>query len=51
MAAHGDTTGVNLSAWLGSDPDLALVEADMGAWHDAHPCECEALCECEESKG
>jgi hypothetical protein len=44
---HGDTPGVDLGVFLGPDPDLALVQADMGAWAEAHPCECEALCECE----
>jgi len=25
-----------------------MVEADMGEWMDAHPCECEAMCECDD---
>ncbi len=35
-------------ALLSDDPDLWLITADMQAWSEAHPCECEALCECEE---
>lgn len=35
--------------FFGPDPALALVHADMGAWREAHPCDCEALCVCEES--
>jgi hypothetical protein len=30
-----------------TDPGLALVHADMGAYLEAHPCVCPALCECE----
>lgn len=44
---HGDPQPIQLEVWLGPDPELALVEADMGAWHDAHPCDCDALCECD----
>ena len=40
-----------LDVWLGDDPDVALVVADMDVWADAHPCDCEALCECEETRG
>jgi len=32
--------------WLSDDPDLALVHADPITWALAHPCDCEALCEC-----
>lgn len=39
---------VHLETWLGADPALALVTADLKAYSDAHPCECEALCECED---
>lgn len=36
-----------LHVWL-KDPGLALVEANMGAWLKAHPCDCEGLlCECD----
>lgn len=35
--------------FLSDDPDLAMVEADMAAWHEAHPCECEAMCVCDET--
>jgi hypothetical protein len=47
---HGDTPGVDLNVWLGDDPELALVTADMDAWDEAHPCECDALCECPEAQ-
>lgn len=33
--------------FFGTDPGLALVHAPMSAWLKAHPCECEALCECD----
>lgn len=38
--------------WLGDDPDLALVRADMRAWAEAHDdrCECEAICVCEDTR-
>lgn len=45
---HGETHTMDLPMWLGPDPDLAMVEADMRAWEEAHPCECDALCVCEE---
>jgi hypothetical protein len=45
---HGDPkTEVPADVFLSDDPDLAMVHADMAAWMEAHPCECEALCECE----
>lgn len=44
---HGDSATIDLAVWLGPDPEIALVEADFGAWADAHPCDCEALCECD----
>jgi hypothetical protein len=47
MSNHGETTGVDMAVWLGDDPDLAMVTADLHSWAAAHPCECEALCECE----
>lgn len=40
-----------VDVWLSDDPDLALVHADMGVWHDAHPCDCEAMCTCDGSEG
>ena len=43
---HGASLGIDMSVWLGDDPELALVHADPSAWEEAHPCECEALCEC-----
>lgn len=45
---HGSVPGVDLAVWLGDDPDLAMVNADLVAWSAAHPCECEALCTCDE---
>ena len=33
--------------FLSDDPAVGMVHADMGAWLRAHPCDCEALCECE----
>jgi hypothetical protein len=32
--------------FLSDDPWLALVHADMGAYREAHPCVCPALCVC-----
>jgi hypothetical protein len=43
---HGADSGVDYS-FFGPDPDLAMVKADMAVYHEAHPCECEALCVCE----
>jgi hypothetical protein len=43
---HGEPEEVDLPIFLGPDPDLALVKADMDAWAEAHPCDCEDLCEC-----
>jgi len=45
---HGDVTGIDIATWLGHDPALALVTADLAAWEAAHPCECEGLCECDD---
>lgn len=48
MAAdHAAREEVPVGVWLSSDPALALARADMTAWADAHPCECEAICECD----
>ena len=41
------TTFADYDAMLADDPDLWLVNADMRAWTEAHPCECEALCTCD----
>ena len=30
------------------DPELLLVFADLSQWVKDHPCECEALCTCDE---
>jgi hypothetical protein len=45
---HGGSVETPIEAALSDDPELALAWADMAAWHEAHPCECEALCECEQ---
>ena len=45
---HGAPRPIDLTTWLGDDPHLALVTADMSEWLAAHPCECEALCRCDE---
>jgi hypothetical protein len=45
---HGAPRPVDLATWLGDDAHLALVTADMSEWVEAHPCECEALCGCDE---
>jgi hypothetical protein len=53
MAAdrHGQPDGrVDVGVWL-ADPGLALVTADLDAWLDAHPCDCDALCACDDEKG
>jgi hypothetical protein len=47
LSSHGQPRGVDVAYWLGPDPELGLAHADMGAWMDAHPCECEALCACD----
>lgn len=49
MNRHGAALPVPVEALLSPDPDLWLVTADMRAWLEAHPCECEALCECEDA--
>lgn len=50
---HGGSVPLEAEALLADDPELQLAWADMAAWHEAHPCECEgeAGCECEESDG
>lgn len=48
MSGHGDPRPVPVEALLDEvDPDLWLARADAQAWEDAHPCECDAMCECE----
>ena len=49
VTAHGGSEPVDLSIFLGPDPHLALAMADLDAWLAAHPCECEALCECDQA--
>jgi hypothetical protein len=48
VTAHGAVRGVNPHVYLGPDPELSMVDADMGAWLDAHPCACLGLCVCDE---
>lgn len=44
---HGEPQQpVDPDVFLGDDPDLAMVDADLNAWADAHPCECEGICGC-----
>ena len=47
LGTHGRQAPVPLDALLSDDADLWLATADMRAWSDAHPCACEALCECD----
>ena len=48
---HGEVSGtVDPVVFLGGDPSLAMVAADMEAWVAAHPCDCEALCTCDEEE-
>lgn len=48
---HGDPAPETpLDVFLSDDPDLAMVNADMDAYLDAHPCDCEALCVCDEEQ-
>jgi hypothetical protein len=41
---------VPIQVFLSDDPDLALVHADLNTWADAHPCDCETMCECDDKK-
>ena len=41
-------SGFNLEQWLTDDPWLALADVDLDVWLAAHPCSCEALCECDQ---
>jgi hypothetical protein len=43
---HAQVDDIPVDVFL-TDPGLALVHADMGAWLEAHPCVCEAHCECD----
>ncbi len=49
---HGDPAPADtldaLAVLDSHDADLALVVADMDTWADAHPCDCDAMCECDE---
>jgi hypothetical protein len=44
---HGGSVPVPVEAALTDDPELALAWADLDVWAEAHPCECEAVCECD----
>ena len=46
--SHGAPETIDTATWLGPDPALALVTADMTAWLAANPCSCAAGCECDE---
>lgn len=46
---HGRAGPVPIDALLADDPDVWLAVADMRAWSEAHPCECEALCKCDQA--
>jgi hypothetical protein len=46
-AAPGNLQPLSVEVLLSDDPDLWLATGDMRAWSDAHPCECEAICECD----
>lgn len=48
MSGHARVSPVPLDAALSDDPDLWLATADPAVWSAAHPCECEALCTCDE---
>ncbi len=51
LSKHGAPDPVvPLDVFLSDDPELALVHADMHAWSEAHPCDCHALCVCEEEE-
>lgn len=46
---HGEVSGdIDQATFLGDDPALALVTASMDDWLAAHPCECDALCACDQ---
>ncbi len=47
---HAAVEPVPVEAALADDPDLYLVHADPDVWRAAHPCDCEALCECDEAE-
>lgn len=44
---HGAPEPVPLEALTADDPELYLAAADMDAWAEAHPCGCDALCDCD----
>jgi hypothetical protein len=46
--SHGAASEVDAAVFFGTDAALALVTADPVAWSLAHPCDCEALCTCDD---
>ncbi len=48
---HAAVEPVDLPTFFGQDPELALVHADPVAWSDAHPCDCDGLCLCDDQAG
>jgi hypothetical protein len=51
ISRHGAPSPIDAAVYLGPDPELALVTADMHAWASAHPCRCgedAGLCLCNE---
>jgi hypothetical protein len=47
QSVHGQPGPLSIDSLLDEDPDLWLAAANMRAWLEAHPCQCEALCECD----
>jgi len=44
---HAAVETVPVETALTDDPDLHLVRADLDTWLAAHPCDCQACCECD----
>jgi hypothetical protein len=49
-AAHGRSYPLTYDDLTAPDVDLRLAWADASAWADAHPCDCDALCVCEDAE-
>jgi hypothetical protein len=47
---HGRTYPLTVYDLTALDADLRLAWADASAWDDAHPCDCDALCVCEDAE-
>jgi hypothetical protein len=47
-AGHGRYYPLTVDDLTAPDADLRLVWADASAWADAHPCDCDALCVCDD---